>query len=307
MTSRALRLMLSLLPVVILCPVAPAQPAACSTPPLNVDEAIAALHQKSVALANENRAELRIVVPRERITGVAVLRVEVDTQGRVIDVTPLSGPKDLTEIYEDQEKRASFSPFKQNGVPVCAQFVMRYGVSFNPRPDGKAEKAFWPSFTKCAELSVANARPDAIDPCERAANAADLLSATPQSASKKQAAYSYYATALMRNNRAKEALPFAEKAVATADLGFDDILGKAAAYGVRGQARGLTGDLHGADRDFQKAEDLDRAALDVPQSDVRRSAATRALKSILIFHAGVLSDLGENPDADKLRDEAKKL
>jgi hypothetical protein len=81
----------------------------------------------------------------------------------------------------------------------------------------------------------------------------------------------------------------------------------AAAYGVRGQARGLTGDLHGADQDLAKAEDLERATFEVPRKPEKKAFDTHALKSMLGFHAEVLTALGKKPNADKLRDEAKKL
>jgi hypothetical protein len=111
----------------------------------------------------------------------------------------------------------------------------------------------------------------------------------------------------MRDNRAKDALTYAQKAVETADLGFDDVSGKAAAYGVRGQARGLTGDLKGANEDLMKAEELERATFEVPRKPEQKSFDQHALRSMLGFHAEILIALGRKSEADKLRDEARKL
>jgi hypothetical protein len=123
----------------------------------------------------------------------------------------------------------------------------------------------------------------------------------------KRLAYVTTATGLMRDNRARDALTYAQKAVETADLGFDNVSGKAAAYGVRGQARGLTGDLKGANEDLMKAKELERATFEVPRKPEQKIFDRHALQSMLGFHAEILTALGRKSEADRLRDEARKL
>ena len=55
------------------------------------------------------------------------------------------------------------------------------------------------------------------------------------------------------------------------------------------------------------AEALERATFEVPRKPEQKAFDTHALKSLLGFHAEVLTALGKKTDADKLRDEAKKL
>jgi hypothetical protein len=218
-------------------------------------------------------------------------------------VKTISGMHAFSNAYADILKRIAYVPFKEGGQPVCAQYVYKI-----PAPEER--RASWDKFhsliQRCTDLSRSGAgAADLISACRQAADAGDSLPSSYLNMDKRLA-YVTTATALMRDGRPKEALPYAEKAVETADLGFDDVSGKAAAYGVRGQARGLTGDLHGADQDLAKAEELERATFDVSRKPEKKAFDTHALKSMLGFHAEVLTALGKKPDADKLRDEAKK-
>jgi hypothetical protein len=304
------RLSLLLLPfVAFICVGANAQ-SSCSGAPLQIDETVGALHAKGVPFADENLHEFLIVLAKEKIQGVGVLQLDVDAAGAVTAVEEISGPHALTSIFADHMKRLSFVPFKQNGQPVCVRFTSRWvprNVTLETGPEFAGRDQFYSLFKKCTTLSASGTRPAGLtEICERAADAGDPLRSDYYGRDKR-AAYVLCATALMRDNRAKEALPYAEKAVATADLGFDDIAGKAAAYGVRGQARALTGDLLGANEDLLKAEDLERATFEVKRTPERRTFDTHALQSMLGFHAEVLTAQGNKPGAEKLRDEAKKL
>jgi hypothetical protein len=311
------RLSLLLLPfVAFICVGANAQ-SSCSGAPLQIDETIGELHVKSAPLEKqgfpweyENNHELLIVLAKEKIQGLAVLQVDVNAAGTVTAVEEISGPHALTSVFADETKRLSFVPFKQNGQPVCGRFTSRWvtrNYAHETGPEFAGVDQFYSLFKKCRTLSASGTRPAGmVGSCEPAAEAAEPLRAD-YFGQDKRAAYVLCATALMRDNRPKEALPYAEKAVATADLGFDDVSGKAAAYGVRGQARALTGDLRGANEDLLKAEELERATFDVPRKPEQKAFNTHALQSMLGFHAEVLTALGNKPAAEKLRDEAKKL
>ena len=234
----------------------------------------------------------------------------MDAAGAVTSVEEISGPHALTSVFADETKRLSFVPFKRDGQPVCVRFLIRWvprNYARETGPEFAGTDKFYSLFKKCRTLSASGTRPAGmVESCEPAAEAAEPVRAD-YFGQDKRAAYLLCATALMRDNRAKEALPYAEKAVATADLGFDDVSGKAAAYGVRGQARALTGDLRGANEDLLKAEELERATFDVPRKPEQKAFDTHALESMLGFHAEVLTALGNKPAAEKLRDEAKKL
>lgn len=311
------RLWLVLLPLMgFMCVGANAQ-SSCSGAPLQIDETIGELHVKSAPLEKqgfpweyENNHELLIVLAKEKIRGLAVLQVDVNSAGTVTAVEEVSGPHALASVFADEMKQLSFVPFKQNGLPVCVRFLSRWvprNYALETGPEFAGRDQFYSLFKKCTALSASGTSPAGLtEICERAADAGDPLRAD-YFGRDKRAAYVLCATALMRDNRAKDALTYARKAVETADLGWDDVTGKAAAYGVRGQARGLTGDLRGANEDLLKGDELERATFEVKRTPEQRAFDTHALKSMLGFHAEVLTALGRKPEAEKLRDEAKKL
>jgi hypothetical protein len=292
-----------------------AQSTACSGPSVQIDEAVGKLHWTKSPLELEDDAERRRVSAMmgesgTRTSQISVFQIDVDSKGKTTAVKTISGIHEDSNLYADILKRISYVPFTENGHPVCVQYVHKIPAP-HKIPVPEEERANWDKFhsqiQRCTDLSRSGAgAADLISACRQAADAGDSL---PSSyfCMDKRLAYVTIATALMRDNRAKEALPYAQKAVEIADLGFDDVSGEAAAYGVRGQARGLTGDLHGADQDLAKAEDLERATFEVSRKPEKRALDTHALKSMLGFHAEVLTALGKKPNAEKLRDEAKKL
>jgi hypothetical protein len=239
-----------------------AQSGSCTAAPLAVDEAVGSLHAKKYPMTTQDKTELQTVTYKERVSGLAVVQVDVDTRGHVIAAVPLDGSRQLTELFKDEAKRTTFYQFQENGQPVCVRFSLKFvaGLGYVDHADAKAEKKFIPLFNRCSALSAAKAGSEAVDQCRLAAQAADNLT-TLANNKNRVAAYNYYASALLLADRSKEALTYAQKAVAASDLGFVDISDKAVAYGFRGQARGLTGDSHGADDDLAKAEALERATM----------------------------------------------
>jgi hypothetical protein len=302
--------MFFLLPLGLSTMRATAQPAACTAAPVQVDETVARLHMIKVPVEFQDNVELwrlaggKMGVPRLEMSQMSVLLVEIDSTGKTTDVKTISGMHEYSNVFADILKRVSYVPFKKHNEAVCVQYVYKVPTPPEPRSD-------WSRFhlliQKCVDLSRIGAGPEElISACQQAADAGDLLPVFPF-AIDKRLAFVMTATALMKADRAKEALSYADKAVETADLGFDDVTGKAAAYGVRGQARGLTGDLKGANEDLTKAEELERATFEVPRKPEQKAFNTHALKSMLGFHAEVLNAMHEKAEADKLRDEAKKL
>jgi tetratricopeptide (TPR) repeat protein len=284
-----------------------AQLGSCTAAPRQIDESVASLHAKNYLMTTQDKTELETVTFKERVSGVAVVQVDVDTNGKVIAAVSLNGPPELSGLCKDEAKRITFYPFLENGQPVCVRFSLRYGagLGYADRGDAKTEAKFIPPFNKCSALSATRPGPEAGNQCRLAA-AADKLT-TMGNNTNRVAAYTYYASALILENRNQEALAYAQKAVAACDLGFIDASDKAAAYGLRGQASELTGDPHGAVNDLAKAEELARATLEVPRTPEQRKFDSGVLRSILTFHAQILAGQGETAEADKLREEARKL
>ena len=279
--------------------------------PVQVDGVVGRLHMIKKSPAEfQDHVELRqlsggkmgsLGIPMSQ---TSVFQIDVDSSGKTTTVKTISGVQEYSSLFADILKRVSYVPFKENGQPVCMQYVYKIAA---PEEKSRSWDRFHTLIQRCTDLSRSGVvAAELISTCEQAADAGGLLPPYVFGMDKRLA-YVTTATALMRDNRAAEAIPYAEKAVETADLGFDDISGKAAAYGVRGQARGMTGDLRGANEDLMKAEDLERATFEVPRKPEQKAFDTHALKSMLGFHAEVLTALGRKPDAEKLRDEARKL
>jgi hypothetical protein len=89
--------------------------------------------------------------------------------------------------------------------------------------------------------------------------------------------------------------------------GQDDGSGSSAAYGVTGQAKALSGDLVGANKDLEVAEDYQRKALGTPAGHELSKIYSQTLKSLLNFHAQVLTALGKPDEAQAKSEEASKL
>ncbi|QNI33719.1 hypothetical protein H7849_07300 [Alloacidobacterium dinghuense] len=290
------------------CLDAKAQANPCTAAPIEVDETIAWLHVKSRPVSVQDGNETVATVVNQRVSGDVAFRADVDMNGHVLSIKPLSGPPGLIDLYANAAKHISLYPFVKNGQPVCAWFTLRYAAFSNLTndPDAKAYRRIVPLLEKCAADSAAKSNLNALATCQRAAEAADGLS-LPRNDSKKVAAYNYYASALLLDKRPKEALTYAEKAIAASNLGFIPISDKAVAYGLRGQARALTGNPQGADQDLAKAEDLEWATFDVPRTPQQKSFDSRILSSILNFHAQILISMGKPTEAAKLHEAAQKL
>src|SRR6266404_8150940 len=70
---------------------------------------------------------------RKGVEGTVVLCVTVDANGRVIDVTALSGPSELIQPSVDAAKKWQFEP--PSKAPVAAKIEMGYSLT-KPCPDG---------------------------------------------------------------------------------------------------------------------------------------------------------------------------
>ena len=263
------------------------------------------LHVKENPRLAQDLGEQQIVIGRERVTGVIVLQVDVDREGRVINVVPVSGSPELDAAFIDQTRRIRFYPFKREGGAVCVRFSVRYGA-VRGLPDEPGFSKFKSLLGKCSKLSQAKAGSDTLEACHAAADAADRLS-SPLLAKGSVEAYTYYASALLIAHRFQDALLYADKAVAKSDAGFTDITDKALACGIRGQARAILGDSVGSESDLEDAENLERATFEVPRSPEQRKFDVGVLRATLSIHAAFLAKSGKTNEAAKLREEAQRL
>lgn len=243
------------------------------------------------------------------VQGEVVVQVEIGVDGKVTSTKALSGPEMLRGAATDAVKVWVFTPFIQNGqaTAISAKLVMPFSLGEAADPaDLKTAKVFFPLSDKCHKLVGQQADPaEQARACKDAADEADKFSSNARFI-ERRSAYVYCATALMRNKEFKDALLYGSKAVTVVLQGHDDGSGSSAAYGVKGQAEGLTGNLAAADNDLRTAEKYQRDALDTPAGKELNKEYSRGLRGLLMFHAQVLTAAGKTTDAQALRDEADK-
>lgn len=238
-----------------------------------------------------------------RVQGTVVLKIVIGTDGHVIHMEPLSGPPMLITAACDAVREWTYDPFLHNGQAVTATTTVMVKFNINEAKDHPEIARFEGQLMECAKALRGNAKPeDAIAACQQAASLANSLSGPIYS--DRRMAYIYYATALLRGQQAKEAAAVADKAISLMGQYHDNT---AAAYAIGGQAKAVSGDLAGADRDLEHAEIAERKEIDTPVGRAERSTFTSTLKSLLQLHAQVLTALGRRDDAQKKLDEAAKL
>src|SRR5277367_2622993 len=235
-----------------------------------------------------------------QIQGEVVLQIEISEDGHVTNVKTLSGPPMLIGAAISAAKQWQYRPFERIGTPISVSvkvtvpFVLDTPVDPN---DEKIAELYFPLSDKCNQLVIQRSDPaEQASACEKAAEQADRFAKNSRFI-ERRSAYVYYATALMRDKRPKEAVAVGEKAIAVVLQGHDDGSGASAAYGVTGQAKALSGDLVGADSYLEIAEDYERKALDTPAGHELSKDYSHALKTLLDFHAQVLTVLGEETKA----------
>jgi hypothetical protein len=187
---------------------------------------------------------------------------------------------------------------------ICAQTVT---VTEAAGPDESVSRAYVDLEMKCHSLVSRHGGPtETLGVCKQVADEADKF---PQQSHfiTRRAAYVWYATALIGAQKPQDAVALGDKAVGIVLLGHDDSSGSSAAYGVRGQAKALAGDLAGADQDLEKAETYERNGLITPAGQALQVEYTRTLKGLLAFHAQVLAAMGKQDAAGIKLEQANKL
>jgi hypothetical protein len=178
-------------------------------------------------------------------------------------------------------------------------------VSANSTPDESMSQSYMTLDRDCKNHVFRRDDPQAgAASCKRVAEEADRYDPKSHYITRR-VAYVYYATSLIQAKQPQDAVSAGDKAVAVVLLGHDDESGSSAAYNIRGQAKGLSGDLNGSDADLEKAETYQRAAL--AGTEIHKDEYSKTLRGLLMFHAAVLKAMGKQ-DAAKLKlEEAGKL
>lgn len=211
----------------------------------------------------------------------------------------------------------TFAPFQLNGKPVGGMVLV--SVSFMPsgnvsatfaskEGDENASIEFFQAFDQCNRRVVEQAPvADQIGSCEKAAQRADILSGNLR-AFDRVLAYVQYATALIRDNNAAEAVQTGKKAIAVAKQQPQNFSGASAAYGITGEALAVAGNLQAADQNLKIAEKYGHDQLErLPFRGSHDSSGSRVLKGLLQFHAKVLTSMGEQKEAESKLKQAAKL
>lgn len=244
------------------------------------------------------------------VVGTVVLQIEIDPAGSVGKVKIISGPEMLRQAAIDAVKQWRYRPFVVDGSPaaVSAAVIMPFTLIEQPADnDNEIQRVFFPLSDQCHQAATQNAPTEQqADLCRLAAEVADQF-APDSRFIERRSAYVYASTALLRNRESKEALRFAEKAVAVAQEGHDDGPGRAAVFTVRSEAEAASGDLVGSDRDLTRAEEEQRAAIDTPAGHELHQSYTQALAGLLRFHAKLLQAMGRDAEAQTKLQEAAAL
>jgi TonB family protein len=243
------------------------------------------------------------------VQGEVILSIEIGTDGHVLSVKPLGGPSMLIGSATDAVKNWEYQPFEKDGslTNVSTKVKVPFALGIPDPKDEEIASAYFPLSRKCIQLVGQGADPaEQASACQKAAEQADRFSKDSRFI-ERRSSYVYYATSLIRDKRPKEAVVSGEKAIAVVLQGHDDGSGSSAAYNVTGQAKALSGDLAGGDKDLEIAEDYQRKALDSPAGHELSKSYSYTLKSLLTFHAQVLNALGKQAQAQAKLDEAGKL
>lgn len=283
---------------------------------IQIDPAVAVEH-----LLDHPKPVYPPIARAAHIGGTVVMVAVIDEQGKVADLSVISGPPMLQEAALQAVRQFTFTPFEHNGKTVSAatfigiQFTL--GVSFstgsvavvkNLKVDSgmMATSDFLTAYSACnRQVEQPSAGADAVKLCQDAVQKAATL---PSNSSALRAANVAYATALIHDGKPGAAIDPGNRAIAAAQGNRNDVAGASAAYAVTGEALALTGNLPEADRNFSTAEKFAQKAVnEMPTHSSYREQRSQTLKALLEYHAKILTKMGNEKEAQKKLKEAAKL
>jgi hypothetical protein len=244
--------------------------------------------------------------------GDVQLQLWIDPAGRVSAVTVLSGPAMLEGASIESAQEWLYQPFLKEGQPVPATTVITFKYKDGTPLPKTSDKPFPPAFFQaqaaCVDALQAKPNPDKqAKACGQAASMAETLPTGFNTAVTQRTAYFRAADSLLLDKQYKQALVFADKAVALTESGNGDMDGACKAYAVRAEVESNLNDFAASDRAFTMSEGYENGAIQVIQNDKLKAQYTRLLKSILGLHANLLTAAGKPAEAQAKAQEAAKL
>jgi tetratricopeptide (TPR) repeat protein len=195
-----------------------------------------------------------------------VLSIEIDTQGNVLKGDLISGPAMLAQSAIDAVRQWKFQPMEVNGKPAYilseVRVVFDLGKDTPTKNEEEIAQRYFAIDDDCIHLTntTGSDKAKAADTCKKLAEIAEEFPAD-QRFIEKRSAFVYAATSLMYENRLKEALHYANRAVEIVELGHDDNSGSGAAYYIRGFVEARLSDYTDADKDLTHAEEFNQKAI----------------------------------------------
>lgn len=193
-------------------------------------------------------------------------------------------------------------------IVACRHLADAQNVTVTAKalPDDSVSQSYMALDRECRTLVSKHDSPNAVIACKKVADQADKYAPSTHFITRR-GAYVFYTIALIQAKEFQDAIRVGHKAVAVVQLGYDDASGSSAAYGVLGQAEAFAGELVSADRDLAKAENFERDGLNSPAGHELSFEYSKTLKGLLMFHAQVLTAMGQQDAAAKRNAEAAKL
>jgi TonB family protein len=270
--------------------------------PVRLDSSMTPPH-----VLNHPQADFPPIAYAARAYGTVVIEVTIDQAGHVSSVRVVSGPPMLQQAALDAVRRYTFAPAMLHGKPLAVKMDIKIDFTVNSQPHvAEGWGKFQQALKKCQEQMKKPGTPsNQVDACGHAAQLADTL---PDDAPTFQpiTAYVQYATALIRDGNAADAVPVGNKAIAMSKLP-ETLLTLCPSYEVTGEASALAGNLPAADQYLAQAEECESRELQLPTTLPLKQHDSQVMKALLQFHAKVLAAMGNHTAAEEKLNQAAKL
>jgi TonB family protein len=275
--------------------------------PVQVDPKTASQHLLEHLLEHP-QADYPPIAYAAHVYGTVVIAVTIDQTGHIWSARVVSGPAMLQQAALDAIERYTYTPFQADGKPVSvdSQISVNFGVNSQPHvPKGLGN--FLQDLKSCEQQIDKPGKPaDQVKTCGHAAQLADGL---PDDAPFRDriTAYVQYATALIRDGKAADAVPVGNKAIAMSKQLPEILRGLCASYEVTGEASAVAGNLTAADEYLTQAEDCESSELQLSTTPPLKQHDSQVMKGLLQFHAKVLTAMGNHTAAEEKLNQAAKL
>lgn len=259
-------------------------------------------------LLTHPKADFPPIAGAAHVYGTVVIAVTIDPTGRVSSMRLVSGPPMLQQAALDAVERYTYTPFQTEGKPVLVDSKVSVDFGANSQPHmTKGFGNFLQSLRSCeVQISKPGKPSDQVKTCGHAAQLADGL---PDDAPLRERliAYVQYATALIHNGNAADAVLVGNKAIEMSKQLADVFPALCASYEVTGEASAVAGKPAGADQYLTHAEECETRELQLPTNPALKQHDSQVMKELLQFHAKVLASMGNQKEAASKLSQAAKL